>query len=530
MRPFPLALAALLVLVPARLALAESVRAAGRTFDLSAATAADLQAALASGALTSERLVGLYLARIAAYDQKGPALNTIIALNPRALEEAKALDAERKARGPRGPLHGTVLVVKDVFDTRDLPTSGAFAPMAASQPSRDAFIVDRLRAAGVILLAKLNQADWYGVGRSGGGTLKGRVISPYNPAKYGGGSSSGTGAAMGAWFATLGLGSDTTGSVVNPSNLNSLVGLCATHGLVSRTGMMWSSPRQESAGPMARSVYDVAAMLDVIAGYDASDLATEACIGRLPAASYTSFVDPRGLAGARIGVLRQMVRSGPMHAEGVVLFDRAVAELRRAGAVVVDPTAVDFDLAALQADADAAEVERAAAIDAYLSRLPPSAPIRSVAEMIEKGGAAVKPSIVAAARLGPIERNHRLATIYANQDRMRAALVGLMERHGLDALVLPFRTAVPWDIANMPPNTWQHPEVRNHLASSTGLPTIVVPGGFWASCDMPFGVQFLGRPFGEPELIKVASGFEASTRHRRPPASTPPLPGENFPF
>eukprot|EP01035_Chromulina_nebulosa_P011064 gene11064-biopygen9257 len=244
--------------------------------NLSTATIADLQSAMSTGALTSEKLVELYLARIAAYDQAGPKLNTVITLKARdtALAEARALDAERKAGKVRGPLHGIVVLAKDVYDTKDLPTTGGFKPMATSQPRYDSFVIARLRAAGAIILAKLNQSDWYGVGQNGGGTLKARVLSPYNPRKYGGGSSTGTGAAMGAWFASFGLGSDTTGSVINPTTLNGLAGMSATHGLVSRTGMMWSSPRQENVGPMARSVYDVAAVLDAIAGYDPADLAT----------------------------------------------------------------------------------------------------------------------------------------------------------------------------------------------------------------------------------------------------------------
>jgi Asp-tRNA(Asn)/Glu-tRNA(Gln) amidotransferase A subunit family amidase len=507
-----------------------AIAARATEFNLSTATVADIQAAFAKNALTSEKLVSLYLARIAAYDQQGPKLNTIITLNPRALDEARALDAERRSTGPRSPLHGTVVVVKDVFDTKDLPTSGGFAPMATSQPSRDSFVIDRLRRSGVIILAKLNQSDWYGVGQNGGGTLKARVISPYNPRKYGGGSSTGTGAAMAAWFASFGLGSDTTGSVINPTTLNSLVGLAATHGLVSRTGMMWSSPRQEMGGPMTRSVYDVAAVLDAIAGYDAADLSTEASVGRVPDRPYTSFVNPRGLVGARVGVLREMVRSGPDHAEGVALFNQAVADFKTAGALVVDPVLTGLDLAAMQADADAADVERAAAIDKYLAGLPATAPIRSVAEMIAKGGALVKPAIIETAKLSALERNTRLTAIYRQQDALRTALLGLMEKYQLDGLILPFRTLTPWDIDHMPRNTWQNPEVRNHLASSTDLPTIIVPGGFWPSDGMPFGVQFLGRPFSEPTLLTLASGYEATTKHRRAPASTPALPGESFAY
>ena len=307
-----------------------SPKLSATTFDLSTATIADIDAAFDAGALTSEKLVQLYLARIDAYDQKGPKLNTVITLNKKALEEARALDAERKAKGPRGPLHGVVILAKDVFDTKDMPTSGGFLPMATSQPRYDAFIIARLRSAGAIILAKLNESDWYGVAPRGASTLKGQVLSSYNPAKFPGSSSSGTGVSMASWFGTVGLGTDTGGSITIPTAQNNLVGFAMSHGLVSRTGQMWSSPRQENAGPMGRSVFDCAAVLDAIAGYDAADLATEASVGRLPDRPYTSFVDKEGLSGARIGVLREMVRTGPGHAEGVALFENAVADAKKA--------------------------------------------------------------------------------------------------------------------------------------------------------------------------------------------------------
>jgi Asp-tRNA(Asn)/Glu-tRNA(Gln) amidotransferase A subunit family amidase len=504
---------------------------AATTFDLSTATVLDIQAAMDAGVLTSEKLVEMQLARIAAYDQAGPKLNTVITLNPNALAEARALDAERREKGPRSPLHGVTLVAKDVFDTKDLPTTGGFWLMKDSQPSRDAFVVDRLRQAGVIVLAKLNQSDWYGVGRNGGGTFMGPVVSPYNAIKYGGGSSTGTGAAMGAWFATLGLGSDTTGSVINPTTLNGLVGMTATRGLVSRTGMMWSSPRQEAGGPMVRSVADLAAMLDVIAGYDPADLATEACIGKLPTRPYASFARPDGLRGARIGVLREMFRSGPGHEEGLALMEQALTDMKKAGAVLVDPALTGIDLVRAQDDADAAPYERAVAIDAYLAGLPADAPVRSVAEMIAKGGDRVKPSIVEAAALGSIERNAALAAVYRQQDMLREALVGLMDRLRLDALVLPFRTFLPDDVRHpVTGGRWQRWDVRNHLHSSTGLPTIAVPGGAFPSDGMPFGVQFLGRAFSEPKLLELAAGYEAATNHRKPPPSTPALAGETIAY
>lgn len=501
------------------------------SIDLGTATIADLQKAMETGALTAERLVQLYLARIEAYDQKGPGLNTVLTLNPKALEEARALDAERKAKGPRSSLHGIVILPKDVFDTKDMPTSGGFKPMATSQPSRDAFVIERLRQAGAIILAKLNQSDWYGVAAPGGSTWKGPVVSPYNAKKYGGGSSSGTGAAMAAWFGTVGLGSDTSGSIVNPSAHGNLVGFAMTEGLISRRGMMWSSPGQEKGGPMGRSVYDCAAVLDVIAGYDPADLITESCIGKLPDRPYTSFVDPKGLSGARLGVLREMFRSGPTHAEGVALAEKALADMKAAGAVMIDPVTTGLNLVETQNDGGEAKYSRAMAIDAYLATLPPGAPIRSVAEMIEKGGSLVKPAIVETAKIQSLDRHAGFAAIKQHQEMLKAALVGLMDTHRLDCLVLPYRTALPQDFTDKPSDRGSSSvssETRNTLHSFTGLPTIIVPGGFFPSDGMPFGMQIIGRPFSEPTLIKVASGFEAVTKHRKAPASTPALPGESI--
>lgn len=491
--------------------------------DLSTATIADLQRAMDAGTLTSERLVRMYLARIEAYDKKGPALNTVLTLNPRAVEIARELDAERREKGPRSPLHGIAILAKDVFDTVEMPTSGGFKPMAASQPVRDSFVIARLRRAGAIILAKVNQSDWYGVAPTGGSTLGGQVLSPYNPRKFAGGSSSGTGSGIAAWFGTVGLGSDTGGSIVIPATLNNNVGISSTHGLVSRTGMMWSSPMQENGGPMGRSVYDCAAVLDAIAGFDPADLVTLQSLGKIPDQPYTSFVSADGLMGARIGVLREMFRSGDQHREGLALMDRALADLRAGGAVLVDPVRTGINLIEAQVEAGSATYERAFAIDHYLAGLGPNAPIRSVKEMIEKGGSLVKPTIIEAARIESLDHHKPLFAAIRQKDMIRSALVGLMDQFRLDALVLPFRTMITEEI---PVGTNRPPDIRNNLSSYTGLPTIIVPGGFFPSDGMPFGVQLMGRPFSEPTLIRVASGYEARTRHRRAPASTPPLAGE----
>lgn len=515
----------------ALLAIGLSASALAATFDLSTASIADINAAFDADALTSEKLVQLYLARIDAYDQKGPKLNTIITLNPQAIEIAKALDAERKAKGPRSPMHGIPMLVKDVFDTYDMPTSGGFKPMATSQPSRDSFVINRLRQAGAIILGKLNQADWYAVMPPGASTIKGQVLSPYNLKKFTGYSSSGTGASMAAWFATIGLGSDTGGSITIPSTLSNLVGFATSHGLVSRTGMMWSSPSQENGGPMGRYVYDCATVLSIIAGYDPADLPTQSSVGKIPDQPYTTFVSKDGLKGARVGVLREMFRTGPLHEEGNALAAKAIADFKKAGAVVVDPVLTGMDLIETQADAGASKYEVASAINKYLSGLPANAPVRTVDEMIAKAGdVTVKPGIIEAnkaTKAVSLDHNPEFAAALKHQEVIRNALIALMDRYQLDALILPFMTAPAPDV---PVKNFMTHDTRNNLSSYTGLPTIIVPGGFFASDGMPFAIQFLGKPFTEPTLIRVAAGYEAVSKNRKPAPLTPPLPGESFSY
>jgi len=428
-------------------------------------------------------------------------------------------------------MHGIPVMAKDVYDTYDMPTSGGFKPMAHSQPARDSFVIDRLRRNGAIILAKLNQSDWYGVAPVAASTLAGQVLSPYNLAKLTGFSSSGPGAAMAAWFAAVGLGSDTGGSIVIPSANSNLVGFATSHGLVSRTGMMWSSPSQENGGPMCRSVFDCAAVLDLIAGYDAADLPTQESVGRMPSQPYTSFVRKDGLRGARVGVLREMFRSGPLHDEGNALAEKAIADMRAAGAVIVDPALTGLNLIDTHIDAGAAPFEVAAAINKYLAGLPADAPIHTVDEMIAKAGdTQVKPNIIAAnaaMKTTALERNPQFAAALRHKEVVRGALVNLMDKLQLDVLVLPYSTVPPPDLTAK--NYWNR-DARNSLSSYTGLPTIIVPGGFFASAGMPFGMQFLARPFTEPTLIKAAAGYEAVSHHRKPAPLTPALPGERFKY
>ena len=374
----------ILVLTTLLLIHVSAVRAQQVTFNLETATIQEINAAFQAGALTSERLVELYLKRIEAYDQKGPRLNTVITLNDRALSRARALDEERRQSGPRSLLHGIPVVVKDLLDTHDMPTSGGFLPLAKSQPWRDAFVVDRLRKAGAIILAKTNQSDWFGKAEFGASSLAGQVQNPYKLGYTPGGSSSGTGAAVAAYFASAGLGTETTTSIRNPSSENNLFGLAATQGLVSRGGTLSNSFTLERAGPMARSVYDVAAVLSIIAGFDTEDLVTQTSIGKIPAQGYTSFVDPQGLRGARIGVLRDLFSSTPQEKEGVALIEAAVADIRDQGAFILDPVTSGLDLYPIIRNERVGYFEKKLTTQMYLDRLGPGAIFRSLGEMIEK--------------------------------------------------------------------------------------------------------------------------------------------------
>ena len=311
---------------------AQSAAPARTEFNLQTATVEDINKAFDAGALTSEKLVQLYLNRIAAYDKQGPNINAIINLQPKALEIARALDIERKTKGPRSKLHGIPVVFKDLFDTKDMPTTAGFLPMKESRPVHDATVVARLREAGAIVFAKVNLSDWFGVPKDGDqSTLLGRTSNPYNVELSPSGSSGGTGAALAAAFTQLGMGSETGTSIRGPTAANSVVGLAPTRGLISRTGQVMTSFTQERAGPMARSVYDVAALTDIVAGFDAEDLLTIASPGRTPKASYTTFLDKNGLRGARIGVLRDFFRKGERHAEGIAIIEKAIGHMKDAG-------------------------------------------------------------------------------------------------------------------------------------------------------------------------------------------------------
>lgn len=496
------------------------------TFDLQSATIEDINRAFDSGALTSEKLVQLYLNRIEAFDKKGPKINSIITLQPNALELARALDAERKAKGPRSKLHGVPVVLKDLFDTKDMPTSAGFLPMKNSQPLYDATVVARLRDAGAVILAKVNMSDWFGVPKRGDqSTVLGRTSNPYNLDLTPGGSSGGTGAALAAGFAQIGLGSETGVSIRNPTANNSVVGLAPTRGLISRSGQVMTSFTQERAGPMARSVYDVAALTDIVAGFDAEDLLTIVAPGKMPEQSYTSFLDKNGLRGARVGVFRDLFRKGQKHAEGVALVEKAIAQMKQAGAVIVDPVSTGIDLFPLLEETRTNYYEGQFSYNLYFRRLGPNAVIHDMDELIAKGGDLVKPNTVKAyLEFNSLTHHPDLLARRDTQETLKDAVVELMNKYRLDVLVHPFKSLPPEG------HTERMEEKDNPLSSVTGLPAVLVPAGYTAKENGPIAVEFLGRPFSEPTLFKVAYAYEQLSKNRKTPATTPALPGEAFEY
>ena len=493
-------------------------------FDLSTATIEDIQQAMDKGVLSSEKLVQLYLARIDAYDQRGPKINSVITLNPNALAAARALDAERKSKGARGPLHGIPVVLKDLYDTKDMPTTGGFLPMKNSQPIYDATVVARLRDAGAVILAKVNMSDWFGVPKPGDqSTVLGRTLNPYNLELTPGGSSGGTGAALAAWFAQVGLGSETGVSIRNPTSNNSLVGLAPSRGLIPRAGQIMTSFTQERCGPMGRSVYDVATLTDAIAGFDAEDLLTIESPGRTPSQPYTSFLDRNGLRGARIGVFRDLFRKGAAHAEGIALIEHAIAQMKQAGAVIVDPVSTGIDLFPLLDETRTNYYEAQFSYNLYFRRLGPNAPIRNMDELIAKGGDLVKPSIVKGYReFSSLMHQPDFLARRDTQEMLQQTIIELMDKYRLDALVNPFKSLPP------PPHLERAVEQDNPLSSVAGLPALLVPAGYTKNENGPIALEILGRPFSEPTLFRIGYAYEQLSKNRKNPSSVPPLAGEQF--
>jgi Asp-tRNA(Asn)/Glu-tRNA(Gln) amidotransferase A subunit family amidase len=487
------------------------------------ATIASIQQALQARQVTCRQIVQAYLDRIAAYDHKGPTLAAILTLNSKALAEAERLDMVYARSGPVGPLHCIPLVLKDNFNTVDLPTTAGSASLAGAQPQADAFVVAKLRKAGAIILGKSNMHEFALAGTTMS-SLGGQTLNPYDLTRTPGGSSGGTGAAVAANLCVAGTGSDTVNSIRSPASANALVGIRPTKGLLSRAGIIPVSETQDAIGPIARTVADAAQLLEVMAGYDPNDRSTAWSVGNTPT-GYTEFLKQNGLRDARIGVLKTMLGSRPEHQEVNAVMAVAIAAMKKAGAVIVEVDAAELDAEKLIADNDVQKYEFAALINGYLATIS-NPPVNSLSEIIASGKFH-KPSLEkflagAVAQQNGMEEPDYKERLVRNQ-RTRQALISLMVEHRLDALVYPLQKRLVVPIAEL-----NQADRNGILASVTGFPAITVPAGFsqpseTAPLGVPVGMDILGRPWSEGRLIQIANGFEQATRYRKPPKSTPPL-------
>jgi amidase len=528
-----------LAMLAAVLLLAALTPALAKTLDFDALTIADINKAFDTGALTAEKLVQICLARIQAYDRQGPSLHAVLTLNPKALETARALDAERKTKGPRSPLHGIPIVLKDNYNTFDLPTTGGSVLLEGSIPPADAFVVQKLRAAGAIVLAKLNMSEFAsGPARS---SLGGQTLNPHDLTRTPSGSSGGTGVAIAAAYAPLGLGTDTGGSIRGPSTSNGIVGLKPTHGLMSRSGIIPLSLSFDTGGPMARSVSDIAVALGVMTGIDDADAATKKSEGKFEN-DYTKYLKADTLKGARIGIARDFVGADP---DVDWVMDAALDAMRKAGATIVDVRYPKWLLDAKQEFYNAIRrPEFHAQIADYLSTTGPGYP-KTLEEMIERAnrfnagradGAGPNPArwtlFKREVESGTLDDYRYTSVRDHGLPMVRAAVEGMLAAQRLDAIVYPTSPRRPGMIAETgaPGGGTPGLDVRasaTDIANLTGFPDLIVPAGFTGD-NLPVGISFFGPAFSEPKLLALGYGFEQATHARRRPVHTPARPGESI--
>lgn len=492
-------------------------------FDLEEATVADLQKRMEGGQDTSRSIVDKYLARIEAIDRNGPTLRSVIELNPDAATIADQLDAERKAGKLRGPMHGIPVLIKDNIATADkmMTTAGSLALEGSIAP-QDAFIVSQLRAAGAVILGKTNLSEWANIrsnhSTSGWSGRGGQVKNPYALDRNACGSSSGSGAAGAANLAAVTIGTETDGSIVCPSSINGLVGIKPTIGLVSRSGIIPISHTQDTSGPMTRTVADAAVVLGAIAGVDPADAVTKDSAAKA-ARDYSSSLDPNGLKGARIGVVRKGVTGyGPAVDR---LFEAAIADLKRLGAEIVDPADIPTIDHMGASELTVLLYELKADLNKYLAGLGATAPVHSLEEVIafNKAHADKEMPFFAqelfeqAQAKGPLTDKAYLDAL-ARDTRLsrKEGIDAVMDKLKLDALVAP-TTGPAWLTDHV--NGDSFGGSSSAMAAIAGYPAITVPAG--NASGLPVGLSIFGRAWSEPLLIKLAFAYEQGTKHRKPP-------------
>ena len=486
------------------------------------ATVDGIHAAFRDGSLSCTSLVSACLARIAAYDREGPCLQALITVHPQAMEMAAAMDRQlRSGGGDFGPLFGIPVLLKDNFDTFDLPTTAGSVLFRDWQPAADGFAVARMRRAGALVLGKTNLQELARGGISLS-SLGGQVRNPYDLTRTPGGSSGGTGAALAASFAVLGTGSDTGQSIRSPASANSLVGVRPTRGLVSRRGVMPNSFTQDEIGPLARTVTDAARLLDVMAGYDPQDPVTALGVGRAPA-SYAKALDRQALGGARIGIMSNLYGHEQRHAE----VNRAMAQAEQ-GMAALGAVLIRFDLpeyAALAVQSNIERHEAGAALQRYLAQAGDAVPVRSLREIAESHTAtpAVQQALEAELAMGDGLHAADYKERLLNRERLRLAVLVRMADLQLDAILYPLQRVLVACTGET-----EQPERNGALSHGTGLPAVNFPAGFseptaTAPLGVPVGAELLGRDFSEARLLSLAYAYEQAWQPRRAPLATPPL-------
>jgi Asp-tRNA(Asn)/Glu-tRNA(Gln) amidotransferase A subunit family amidase len=491
------------------------------SFNVVETTIADVHAAMREKRVTCRTLVEAYLGRIDAYDKRGPSLNAIVVVNPRAVDEAAALDARVAASGPVGLLHCVPMLVKDNFETVGLQSANGSLALRGFVSDKDAFQVKRVKDAGAIVIAKTNMAEWaFSPYETVGSILPGYTRNPYALDRVTAGSSGGTAAGIAASFGLVGLGSDTGNSIRGPSSHQALAGIRSTMGLTSRSGVMPLNLLADIAGPMARTLTDATRVFQVIVGSDPADRVTSEADRHLPQ-NYLAALVPDGLRGARIGVLRQAYERDTTDPEIVAVFIRALDDLRRAGAIVVDPAVVK-DLTLIRRPEGLAPcMGFKYDINAYLASHGDRVPVKSLSEIIKSGR--FHPSVqrrLEQAEQGPAPGpdSKECAAERVYRQRVRDAVTTTMDTLKLDALAYPTWSNVPRLIGDL--NT-PHGDNSQFFSPTTGFPAVQVPMGYTRDNTLPAGMTFFGRAWSEATLIRLAYGYEQATKHRRPPASTP---------
>ena len=524
-RPDPVGLRWRLATTFAALLLVSGV-AGAQSFQLLEATIDDVHAALTSRRITCRVLVQRYLDRIEAYDEAGPALNTIQFVNPGALREAESLDSAFVASGLVGPLHCIPVLLKDQVETRDMPTTYGSALFAGFVSGRDATIVVRMQAAGAIVLAKTNMGEF--ASRYVGSAF-GAIRNAYDPTRNPSGSSGGTGSGIAANFGMVGIGEDTGGSIRGPAAVHSLVGLRPTVPLVSRHGMMPANPSSDTLGPMARTVKDAAILLEVLAGYDPHDPVTAYATGQVPD-SYVAGLAADGLQGTRLGVIREPMdpKTDPEsddYRQVRAVVDRAIADLQALGAVVVDPVVVP-NLVSVQETYVGNNFETEQAMNAYLAEHP-DAPIKTVRAILLSGTVTPWRARGLMNVVGKSTDDPGYLRILQARERLRRGVLTVMADHELDALVYATfdhqTTVIAQDALTNADTEDAYARGNNrYLSPVIGFPALTVPAGFTTD-GLPVGLEFLGRPFTEAVLLRLGYAYEQGTQRREPPATTPAL-------